>query len=78
MAHLRSIGATNPNCVPPPRASLCPVNTATFAILQQYNRVNLLRPVGAPHMWHAAIQSKGCALTDLGKHYRRLVEDNLI
>jgi hypothetical protein len=50
-----------------------PANTATFALLQKYNRVNLLVPVGAQHMWHAAIGSKTCKLTVLGEHYRRLV-----
>jgi hypothetical protein len=50
-----------------------PVNTATFAILQKFNRVNLVVPVDAPHMWHAAIGSKACKLTVLGEHYRRLV-----
>jgi hypothetical protein len=49
-------------------------NTAIFAILQRYNRVNLVVPVDAPHMWHAAMQSKSCKLTVLGEHYRRLVE----
>lgn len=51
-----------------------PENTAKFAILQRYNRVNLVVPVGAPHMWHAAMESKSCKLTVLGEHYRRLVE----
>ncbi len=59
-----------PKDVPPPN----PENTAKFAILQQYNRVNLVVPVGAPHMWHAAMGSKSCKLTVLGEHYRRLVE----
>jgi hypothetical protein len=45
-----------------------PVNTATFAVLQRYVKVNLVRPVGAPHMWHAAIQSTSCELTVLGQH----------
>jgi hypothetical protein len=49
-----------------------PINTEKFAILQKYNRVNLVVPVGAPHMWHAAMQSKSCKLTALGEHYRRL------
>jgi hypothetical protein len=49
-------------------------NTQTFAILQRYNRVNLVVPVDAPHMWHAAMESKSCKLTVLGEHYRRLVE----
>ena len=53
-------------------------NTAKFAILQKYNRVNLLVPVEAPHMWHAAIESKSCRLTTLGEHYRRLVTRNRI
>lgn len=51
-----------------------PVNTHTFRILQKYNRVNLLVPVGADHMYHAAMQSKRCRLTALGEHYRRLSE----
>lgn len=51
-----------------------PANTAMFAILQKYNRVNLVVPVDAPHMWHAAMESKACRLTVLGEHYRALVE----
>lgn len=53
-------------------------NVARFSILQKYNRVNLLVPVGAPHMWHAAMGSKSCKLTVLGEHYRSLVERGLI
>jgi hypothetical protein len=56
--------------IPPPNKT----NTAIFAVLQKYNRVNLVVPVDAPHMWHAAMQSKSCKLTVLGEHYRRLVE----
>ena len=55
-----------------------PEHTAIFAVLQQYNRLNLLVPVDAPHMWHAAMQSKACKLTALGEHYRRLVSKNRI
>lgn len=51
-----------------------PLNTAKFAVLQKYNRVGLVVPVDAPHMWHAAMGSKACRLTVLGEHYRRLVE----
>jgi hypothetical protein len=50
-----------------------PINTQKFAILQKYNRVNLVVPVDAPHMYHAAMGSKTCKLTVLGEHYRRLV-----
>jgi len=55
-----------------------PVNTSKFAILQKYNRVNLVVPVDAPHMWHAAMGSKTCKLTVLGEHYRRLVAQGRI
>ena len=63
-----------PDSAPPPNAE----NVATFSVLQKYNRVNLLKPVGAPHMWHAAIESKSCQLTVLGEHYRRLAEGKQI
>ncbi|HEV7333169.1 MAG TPA: caspase family protein [Flavisolibacter sp.] len=53
-------------------------HTKIFALLQKYNRLNLLVPVGAPHMWHAAMESKSCKLTALGEHYRRLVHKNRI
>jgi Caspase domain len=55
-----------------------PVNTAVFSVLQKYVKVNLVRPVGAPHMWHAAMQSKSCELTVLGQHYWSLVNKGLI
>jgi hypothetical protein len=55
-----------------------PQKTAVFAVLQRYVKVNLVRPVGAPHMWHAAMQSKSCQLTVLGQHYRNLVANGLL
>lgn len=60
--------------IPPPD----PAHTAVFAVLQRFVRVNLVRPVGATHMWHAAMQSKSCELTVLGEHYRKLVAGGLI
>ncbi|MEO6805166.1 MAG: caspase family protein [Edaphobacter sp.] len=63
-----------PSSLPPPD----PAKTAAFSVLQRYVKVNLVRPVDAPHMWHAAMQNKSCKLTVLGEHYRRLVEDKLI
>ncbi len=60
--------------MPPPDIE----NTRTFAILQRYNRLNLVVPVDAPHMWNAAMASKTCRLTVLGEHYRRLVEKGRI
>lgn len=65
--------ASDASLVPPN-----PANTERFAVLQKYNRVNLVVPVGAPHMWHAAMSSKACKLTVLGEHYRRLVRDKRI
>ena len=55
-----------------------PENVRKFEILQKYNRLNLLVPVNAPHMWNTAMESKACRLTALGEHYRRLVETNRI
>jgi hypothetical protein len=60
--------------IPPPD----PAHTAVFKTLQNYVRVNLVRPVGAPHMWHAAMQYESCQLTVLGQHYWRLVHQRLI
>ena len=54
--------------MPPPN----PEHTAVFAILQKYNRLNLLIPVDVENMWNAAMESTGCRLTALGEHYRRL------
>jgi hypothetical protein len=55
-----------------------PVKNRVFKVLQQYVKVNLVRPIGVEHMWHAAMQSKSCELTVLGEHYRRLVSQGLI
>lgn len=60
--------------VPPPDKE----KNRVFAILQKYNRVNLVVPVGAPHMWHAAMQSKTVKLTVLGEHYRRLAREGML
>jgi len=53
-------------------------NTVLFRILQKYNRINLLVPVDAPHMYHAAMESKACRLTVLGEHYWNLVNSGEI
>jgi Caspase domain len=62
----------------PTDASADPEKCAVFATLQKYNRVNLLVPINAPHMWHAAMEGKAVKLTALGEHYRRLAEKGLI
>nr|WP_029926235.1 caspase family protein [Ochrobactrum sp. UNC390CL2Tsu3S39] len=66
--------ATDPQGIPAPD----PDNNAVFQLLQKYNRVGLLVPEGAPHMWHAAMESKTLRLTALGEHYRRLAAKEMI
>ncbi|MGL4093605.1 caspase family protein [Agrobacterium cavarae] len=63
-----------PPDIPPPN----PDHNAIFELLQKYNRVGLLVPEGAPHMWHAAMESKTVRLTALGEHYRRLAAKGII
>ena len=70
----RSDQARNDESVPGPN----PEKNVMFAILQKYNRVNLVVPNGAPHMWHAAMQSKSVRLTVLGEHYRRLADGGML
>jgi len=70
----RSPGQSTDPTIPEPD----PDHTAAFRVLQNYVSVNLVRPVGAPHMWHAAMESKACELTVLGKHYWKLVHEDLI
>lgn len=50
-----------------------PLNIEKLKVLQKLNRVNLVVPVDAEHMWNATMESKGCRLTVLGEHYRGLV-----
>ena len=49
-----------------------------FSLLQRLVKVNLVRPKGETHMWHAAMNNKSCELTVLGQHYWNLVNANLI
>ena len=53
-------------------------NGDKFEVLQNYVRVNLVRPVGEEHMYYAAINNKSCKLTALGVHYWNLVRNNRI
>lgn len=66
--------ARDPRGIPAPD----PSHNEIFRILQKYNRVGLAVPEGAPHMWHAAMESKTVRLTALGEHYRRLGAKGLI
>ncbi|MES2387042.1 MAG: caspase family protein [Bacteroidota bacterium] len=53
-------------------------NVRAFSNLQKYNRVNLVVPVEATHMYFAAMQSKSCRLTVLGEHYWNLITKDRI
>ena len=53
-------------------------HTKVFAALQEYARVNLVRPVNEKHMFHAAWHSESCELTVVGQHYWNLVDKRLI
>jgi Caspase domain len=66
--------ASDPQGIPAPD----PDHNAIFKVLQRYNRVGLLVPEDAPHMWHAAMESKTVRLTALGEHYRGLAAKGLI
>lgn len=66
--------AANPQGIPAP----IPEHNAVFELLQKYNRVGLIVPESAPHMWHAAMESKTVRLTVIGEHYRRLADKGLI
>lgn len=70
----RSEEQRNDPHIPPPDSK----KTAVFAVLQEYVKVNLVRPIGATHMYHAAMQRKSCQLTRLGEHFRNLVAKKLI
>jgi hypothetical protein len=55
-----------------------PKNVRKFKILQKYNRVSLVVPVDAEHMYFAAMKGKSCKLTVLGEHYWNLVKKEKI
>lgn len=49
-------------------------NVAVFKELQKLESVGLVEPIGEEHMYVAAMHSKACRLTELGKHFRKLAE----
>ena len=55
-----------------------PTNVRIFSDLQKLEGIGLVVPVGEAHMYFAAMNSKSCALTSIGKQYWRLVHDNLL
>ena len=53
-------------------------NTAKFLDLQKLEGVGLVVPVDEEHMYYAAMNSKSCKLTTIGKHYWRLIKNEII
>jgi hypothetical protein len=51
-----------------------PVHENDFALLQRARSAKLVEPVGTPHLYFAAMQSRSCRLTALGRHYRLIAE----
>ena len=49
-----------------------------FGCLQKCRAAKLVEPVGEVHMYYAAMRSKSCRLTPLGRHYWRLANDGRI
>ena len=58
-----------PDALPPH-----PENERIFAILQQCRSAKLLVPIGTEHLYFAAMESRSCQLTPLGRHYRHMAE----
>ena len=62
----------------PTEKSAIQENTDKFALLQKFNRINLVVPIDEEHMYYAAFNSTGCQLTILGEHYWNLVQKERI
>ena len=50
-------------------------NQDIFAGLQKYRACRLVEPIDEDHMYYAAMNSKGCRLTPLGRHYWHMVNE---
>ena len=55
-----------------------PENVAKFKTLQKLQSIGFVKPAGEEHMYFAAMNSKTCVLTELGKYYWRLVKNGKI
>ena len=62
----------------PTSSAADPTKVLVFGLLQQLNRVHLVVPFNAPHMYEAAMNSKCCRLTASGRYYWRLAKDGRI
>jgi hypothetical protein len=59
-------------------SSMNPKNVEVFRILQQMRAARLVVPVDVEHMYDAAIQSRACRLTPLGRFYWKQVREGRI
>jgi hypothetical protein len=55
-----------------------PEHERIFGDLQKYRAARLLEPVGEEHMYYAAMYSKSCRLTALGRYYWHLANSGKI
>ena len=55
-----------------------PEHEIIFRHFQAYRNARLLIPVGEKHLYYAAMHSKSCKLTSLGRFYWKLVRDGRI
>ncbi len=62
----------------PPGTTPDPAKEAIFAELQRCRDARLLVPVGEQHLFYAAIRSKSCRLTPLGKFYWKRANAGLL
>lgn len=53
-------------------------NVAKFKLLQKLQSIGFVKPVDEQFMYFAAMNSKACRLTELGRYYWRLVNDGRI
>lgn len=53
-------------------------NVKIFKKLQKLESVGLIKPIGEEHMYFAAMNSKSCKLTTLGKYYWKLLSEERI
>lgn len=53
-------------------------NVKLFKQLQKLQSVGLVQPVGEDHMYFAAMNSKACKLTEVGKYYYMLSKEGRI
>jgi len=53
-------------------------NEAIFSELQKLRAQRLVTPVGEEHMYYAAVNSKSCKLTSLGRYYWQLANEGKV